>query len=162
MIHFIFFLAQFLYVIYFDICHDEGQHSSQPAPFPCQGATGLVSVSERLQVAHNWTTSSYSSGSLSTPFSRPCIAVSHPFGYNGEDGEGVLALWMVLETMQTKSSVMSGLGNCLGRQGYLLRSPGTRVQSATSTTTLGSCWWRRLESMGQSMVQSAASASQVS
>ena len=127
-----------------------------------ESSPGLVSFSKRPQILDSCATSRSSSDFVIPSFSRS-ETVGAPFtSYHGESREGVVALWLVLETLQAEPSAVSGLRHLLGRQGHHLHSPESRCQFASKTATVDRRRWGCLESMEHSVVLSAATKTSIS
>ena len=117
---------------------------------PCQGTTGLVSIQEGIQRSLTALSSTCAANAFLTSFSRPCIVGSPSLGSHGKGREGIMALRLVLETLQAEPQPLSGLWHLLGKSRHHLRPSGTGSQSAATAAAMGQWRYEYMESMVES------------
>ena len=128
---------------------------------PCQGTTGLVSIQEGIQRSLTALSSTCAANAFLTSFSRPCTVGSPSLGSHGKGREGIMALRLVLETLQAEPQPLSGLWHLLGKSRHHLRPSGTGSQSAATAAAMGQWRYEYMESMVESMASSATAKTQV-
>ena len=137
--------------------HGEPNTASSVAPLTCSSSPRLVPVSKGLQAAHHPSARQASTDPILPSFSRSCIGASHFAGHHDENGEGVLALRLVLKTLQTKSQSLPRLWYLLGGTRHHVCSSCTRSQSSTEAATMGRGGCDHMESMDDTVVSPATS-----